>query len=131
RSSRPVVGSALFGTVNGAALSSVPPQAALANFQPPAQTTAAITGSVLTGDKGIGGAQIKLSGPVIATTATDDQGRYVFAQLPAGTYQVTASLAGAQFSPALQSVTLSLQNADGLDFQAGGLQPADVPQLQF
>ena len=62
------------------------------------QGTAAIAGRVLTADTGrpVKRARVVVSGGGRGgkTTITDDQGRYQIAQLPAGTYNVTASKAG-------------------------------------
>ena len=132
RSSQPVVGAVLFGTTNGDALANVPQQLPAGDFMPPAQTTGAINGRVSSVGTAIPGVQMTLSGPVTATTATDNLGQYTFPQLPSGAYTVVAvSPAGAAFAPAQKSVTLSNQNMDGVNFEGGSILPAGVPSIQF
>jgi YVTN family beta-propeller protein len=131
RSSQPVIGAVLFGTTNGDALANVPQQVPAGDFTPSSQTTAAIDGTVQAAGQAIGGVQLTLSGPVTATTSSDGFGHYVFPQLPAGTYVVTAAQPGAQFVPPQQTVTVARQNVDGVNFQAGGITPANAPSIQF
>lgn len=61
--------------------------------------TGLIIGQVITGDAGtpVRRARVNLSGAELRgqrTTVTDDEGRFVFTQLPAGRYSMTASKAG-------------------------------------
>jgi len=65
----------------------------------PASGTAIILGQVVTGDAGtpVRRARINLSGQGLGgqrSSMTDDDGQYVFTQLPAGRYTLTASKAG-------------------------------------
>jgi len=53
------------------------------------------------------GVTVTLSGAGSATTTTNASGNYSFANLPAGTYTVTPSLAGYTYSPAAPSVAIS------------------------
>ena len=131
RSTQPIVGVSLLGTANGAALANVPPQAPAGDYQPAAQTSAAITGTVEANGLPVSGVQITLNGPVTATVETDGSGAYVFSQLPAGTYQVTAVEPGAQFVPGTISVTLNGQNVAGQNFEAGGLTSANAPVVNL
>lgn len=131
QSSQPIIGAVLFGTLNGDALANVPQQIPAGAFAPPAQTTAAIDGTILSNGQPLANVQVSLSGPVSATASTDGSGHYVFPQLPAGAYVVTAVQSGAQFAPAQRNVTLATQNADGVDFEAGGLTQAGIPAIQF
>src|SRR5262249_36484187 len=118
RSSQPVVGAVLFGSTNGYSLANVPQQLPAGDFIPPAQTTGAISGSIHAMDDPIPNVQLNLTGPVVATATTDGLGRYIFPQLPAGDYKVSAVRAGVQFVPPNQTVTINKQNADGVNFEA-------------
>ena len=120
RSSVEVVGAALFGGTNGFALASVPAESIAADFIPPAQVAAAITGMVRQDGVGVDDVTVSLTGPVTATTKTDAEGRYILAQLPAGTYTLSASRLGAQVVPAERTVELGLENVNDEDFTAGG-----------
>jgi YVTN family beta-propeller protein len=131
RSSQPLVAAVLFGSTNGYALANVPQQIPAGDFTPPSQQTGAINGTVRSNGAGIANIQVTLSGPVTATTTTDDQGRYIFSQLPAGDYKVTPVRAGAQFVPAVRSATINKQNIDGADFEGGGLTNSNAPAIQF
>src|SRR5262249_13907132 len=131
RASQPVIGAVLFGTTNGYALANVPQQIPAGDFIPPAQTTGAIDGTVRTSGQPVGNVQIMLSGPVTATTTADAKAQFIFTQLPAGTYTVTAVQPGVQFVPPSQTKAVNLQNIDGVDFEAGGLTSSDAPSIQF
>jgi YVTN family beta-propeller protein len=131
RASQPVIGAVLFGTMSGYALASVPQQLPAGDFLPPAQATGAIDGTVRSAGHPVGGVQLTLSGPVTAATTTDANGQYIFPQLPADTYTVTAVQAGAQFVPPSQTKTVNLQNIDGVDFASSGLTSSDAPSIQF
>ncbi len=131
RSSQPVIGAVLFGSSNGYALANVPAQTPAGDFIPPAQSTAAITGTVHQDVLGAGDVTITLSGPVTATKITDASGVFAFTQLPAGQYKVSVSKTGAQFFPSERSVTLGRENVDKVDFDAVGIAPADAPLISF
>lgn len=67
--------------------------------QAPVAGTGMILGQVITGDAGtpVRRARVNLSGAELRgqrSTVTDDEGRFVFTQLPAGRYTMTASKAG-------------------------------------
>jgi len=131
RSSQPVVGAVLFGTSNGYALANVPQQLPAGDFLPPAQTTGTITGTVRSGGAGVSGVQIALTGPVNTVRVTDDAGRYVFTQLPTGSYKVVATRLGAVVVPSERNVTVNKTNVDSIDFEAGGITSANVPTIGF
>ncbi len=133
RSDKPLIGAVLFGDTNGLALANVPDQIPLGNFLPPAQKTAAITGSVsgATTGAGVSGVTVTITGPVTATKNTDDAGQYIFSQLPAGDYKVTVSRPGVQFQPAEKAVSQKLENTDGVNFLAFGLDPSQIPLVTF
>jgi YVTN family beta-propeller protein len=131
RSSKPVVAAVLFGSSNGFALANVPQQLPAADFLPPPQTTASITGSVRTGNSGVAGVDVQLKGPVNTTVVTDDAGRYVFSRLPAGDYKVSASKGSTLMTPVERSVTLARVNVDGVNFEAQGGTDAGAPVISF
>jgi YVTN family beta-propeller protein len=131
RSSQPIISAVLFGTTNGSALANVPAQIPAADFIPPAQTTGAISGSVLADSSGVADIEITLTGPVTASRSTDALGRYIFSQLPSGDYTISPTRTGAQFAPALRTVTINRQNLDGTDFVVAGITPAAVPSISF
>ena len=71
-------------------------------------STSNITGHITTtGGLGIGNVAIALSGTASRTVYSDSAGLYLLPNLPAGTYQVTPSRAGAVFSPARREFTFS------------------------
>ena len=74
-----------------------------------------ISGRVLDGLGGaINGAQVSISGPVTASTATNGNGRYGFDNLPAGTYTINVSANG-YVSPTARIVTVPPEAAN-VDF---------------
>ncbi|MBD7965920.1 carboxypeptidase regulatory-like domain-containing protein [Fictibacillus norfolkensis] len=93
--------------------------------------TDAATGAFLSGTN-IELRKISSSGPVVATTLTDDQGRYRFSRIPAGNYTIVATnkqygndsaaisvesanvtFLDLQLSPATASVSGTVRNSDG------------------
>ncbi len=131
RSSQPIVSSVLFGNTNGDALANVPAQIPSGDFIPPAQTTGAISGSVLDGSDGVADVEVTLTGPVTVSRSTDSLGRYIFAQLPPGDYRIAPARAGVQFTPAGRTVTIDRQNADRTDFVASGITSIAVPVISL
>ena len=131
RSDVALVGSALLGTDNGFALVNVSGAVLEADFIPPAQVVGSISGRVTQDGVGVAEVTLSLAGTLQATTASDSQGRYNFGQLPAGEYTVTASRVGALFVPGERTVTLGLENVTDQDFQAGGVIPAEVPEVRI
>jgi beta-glucanase (GH16 family) len=59
-----------------------------------------------------------LTGSISASTTVSASGTYIFSNLPAGTYTVTPSSQTASFSPAAQSVTISISSATSVNFAA-------------
>ncbi len=130
-STQPLIASALMGSTNGLSLANVNPQIPAGPFVPPAQATAAITGTVTQARIGVSGVTVSLEGPVNTSETTDGVGEFVFSRLPAGTYTLTPSAPGAQFVPNTQSIDLALANVDGVRFESGGVIAAEVPELLF
>jgi hypothetical protein len=131
RSSVDVVSAALFGGINGFALANVPAETITSDFIPPAQVAAPITGRVTQDGIGVADVTVSLSGPVNQTRTTDADGRFIFSQLPPGSYTVVASRLGAQLVPAERTVELATENVESQDFQAGGVVPSESPALNF
>ena len=130
-STEPLIASALMGPTNGLSLANVNPQIPGGAFVPPAQATAAITGSVRQAGIGVSGVTVSLEGPVNTSETTNNVGEFVFSRLPAGTYTLTPSAPGAQFVPDTQTIALALANVDGVRFESGGVVAAEVPALLF
>ena len=79
-----------------------------------ATVTYSISGTI--GGAGGNGATIALSGAASATATADASGNYTFSGLMNGSYVVTPSHAGFNFSPASQSVTLNSANVTAINF---------------
>ena len=71
------------------------------------------------GGLGLSNVAVALSGTAARTVYTDSDGFYLLPSLPAGTYQVTPSRAGAVFSPA-KATRLINTNITLADFAAPG-----------
>jgi hypothetical protein len=74
-----------------------------------------ISGSITPANNG-SGATVTLSGAAGATTTADASGNYNFIGLSAGSYTVTASKNGFNFSPASQNVTVSTSDVSRVNF---------------
>jgi uncharacterized protein (DUF2141 family) len=61
----------------------------------------------------VAGVTITMSGAATATTTTNASGAYSFANLPAGTYTLTPTLAGYAYIPAAPAVTVSANTVQG------------------
>jgi hypothetical protein len=72
--------------------------------------TYSITGTATMDGNALQGVRITLSGANSAATNTDETGNYTFENLPAGTYTVTPSLAGYNYSPSNPAVTITSAN---------------------
>jgi len=64
------------------------------------------------------GATVTLSGAASATTTADSSGNYAFNSLQSGSYQVTPTKSGVAFTPASQTLSLSVGNASTVNFTA-------------
>ena len=64
------------------------------------------------------GATVNLSGAATATVSTDASGNYQFSGLANGSYTVTPSKAGFNFSPVSQPVNINGANVSGVNFAA-------------
>jgi Domain of unknown function (DUF1929)/Bacterial Ig domain/Glyoxal oxidase N-terminus/Kelch motif len=64
------------------------------------------------------GVTMTLSGAATATATTDASGNYQFSSLANGSYTVTPSKAGFNFSPVSQPVTINGANVSGINFAA-------------
>ncbi|WP_446744406.1 DUF4082 domain-containing protein [Silvibacterium acidisoli] len=93
-------------TINNAVATSV-------NFTAVVTNPMSISGTITGG----AGASVMLDGSVSATTTADASGNYAFNGLLSGSYTVTPILSGTIFTPGTQSVTLSGNNATGVNFQ--------------
>ncbi|MGD0168368.1 MAG: carboxypeptidase regulatory-like domain-containing protein, partial [Smithella sp.] len=69
-----------------------------------------ISGTATINGVALQGVSITLSGAGSATTATDTSGNYAFANLSAGSYTVTPSLAGYTYSPSSTTVNITDAN---------------------
>jgi len=67
---------------------------------------------------GGGGASVTLSGAASTTVTAGSSGAYTFTGLANGTYAVTPSHTGYNFSPTSQSVTVNGANVTGTNFSA-------------
>ncbi len=83
--------------------------------------TSRISGTVSPAQGG-GGATLSLSGAGSATTTADASGNYSFSALGDGSYIVSASKPGFNFSPAGQNVTVQGGNVSGVNFTAASSQ---------
>jgi len=78
----------------------------------------AISGRITLNGSGLSGVTITLSGNASSVTETNAEGNYVFVGLSNGSYVVTPTKEGYQFSPASQSVTIADANKEVIDFTA-------------
>jgi hypothetical protein len=72
--------------------------------------TYSISGTATLDGNALQGVAITLSGASSAATNTDAGGNYTFEKLPAGTYTLTPSLAGYNYSPSSPTVTINNAN---------------------
>lgn len=84
-------------------------------ISPPPPTTYSISGTIGPATGG-SGATLTLSGAASATVTATSAGAYSFAGLANGTYMVTPSQAGYNFTPSNQSVTVNGANVSGINF---------------
>jgi hypothetical protein len=69
--------------------------------------TAAAQTWTISGSTGMAGALVTLAGTTNGSMGANSSGAYSFTNLPAGTYTLTPSMAGATFTPASTTVTIS------------------------
>ncbi|MGJ5814771.1 SBBP repeat-containing protein [Paludibaculum fermentans] len=105
-------GGSLSGTANPLLATVVAPLGGVASF------TSSTTGYTISGNAGVAGASITLTGSKSATTLADAAGRFAFQNLPAGgSYTVTPSVAKYTFTPSISSRT-NLQSNQIVNFTA-------------
>jgi hypothetical protein len=87
------------------------------NFISAAQTnpTFTLSGTISPASAG-SGAAVVLTGPVGATTTANSSGNYSFPGLTNGTYSVTPTKSGFNFTPATQTATINGANLTGVNF---------------
>jgi hypothetical protein len=66
----------------------------------------------------VAGATVKLSGAASGNAIVDSSGNYSFTNLQSGTYQLTPAMTGVTFTPASQTVSVTVGNAGGVNFSA-------------
>jgi len=74
-----------------------------------------ISGAIIPG-AAASGANITAAGPVTVTASADNYGNYVLNGLPGGTYTLTPSRSGTNFTPATQTVTITGANVTAVNF---------------
>jgi hypothetical protein len=75
--------------------------------------------SSISGNAGIAGATLTLSGDASTTTTADGSGNYTFSNLANGNYVVTPSLGGLVFTPTSRNVTINNVDVTGVNFTVG------------
>lgn len=95
------------------------------NFTATAAASASISGTLSPASSGAG-AIVTLSGSPSAYAIANSAGNFSFANLPAGTYTLTAARTGFDFSPATLTVNLSGTPSTGNNFTATALPPSGL-----
>jgi len=85
---------------------------------PPVTPTYSISGKTTLNGVGLSGVIISLTGASTTTTTTDANGNYAFSGAKNGSYTVTPSLTGYNFSPAIKSITVNSADSAGQNFSA-------------
>jgi deoxycytidylate deaminase len=75
-----------------------------------------VSSNSISGNAGVGGATVNLTGAATETTTADGSGDYSFGGLGDGNYTVTPIKQGATFNPASQNVTISGSDVSNVDF---------------
>jgi hypothetical protein len=76
------------------------------------------------GNVGVAGATVNLTGTTTASQTSAADGSYLFTGLPAGSYTVTPTLSGTNFSPTSQSVSITTgQHLLNVNFGTAWSQP--------
>jgi parallel beta-helix repeat protein len=71
-----------------------------------------------------GGATVTVSGAQNAETTADNQGNYTFSGLGGGSYTVTPTKSGYNFTPASQNTTITTSSVTGMNFTGSTTNPA-------
>ncbi len=89
--------------------------------------------NTISGNAGVAGAAIALTGAATASTTSAADGTYSFAGLSAGAYVVTPTLAGVTFTPAFLDETLSGSDITDANFvaQATGYSAVQLASYDF
>jgi hypothetical protein len=77
----------------------------------------------ISGNAGVAGASVALTGTSSGSTTADGSGNYSFTGLANGSYTVTPTLSGYTFSPTNQGETVSGSNITGVNFTATSTSP--------
>jgi hypothetical protein len=80
--------------------------------------TSAYVGLSISGNAGISGATVTLSGAAQRTITTKSDGSYSFGGLANGNYTVTPNRSGYMFTPSSRSVAVASANVTAIDFSA-------------
>jgi hypothetical protein len=118
-SDQPLYAVELFGSTNFSVLANVPPDDISTAYIPLDLGKFVMSGK-LTQENGapLVGATVQLSGSVQGTAVTtDDQGEYVFLNVPSGNYAVEPTLKNFDFAPTALSVVINNSNVGDVDFQ--------------
>jgi hypothetical protein len=86
--------------------------------------------STISGNAGVAGATVTLSGTASAVTTADGSGNYSFANLVNGNYVITPSLALYTFSPTSRSETVAGADIPGVNFTAVAPE-VDIAEVQI
>jgi hypothetical protein len=126
---------ALFTTASvwsdsGSIASNLTPQDS--SFLPGPLASFAVSGKVFLNNNPVAGFQVALSGPVSKVATSNEEGAYVFTNLPAGKYSLTVNQFGFQFVPSQADfeITNASKRQDFQGFPAGDailVQPPVLP----
>ncbi|MBZ5535362.1 MAG: carboxypeptidase regulatory-like domain-containing protein [Acidobacteriia bacterium] len=118
-SDQPLFAVELFGSTNFSVLANVPPDDITASYVPLDLGKFVLSGK-LAQENGapLARAAVRLSGSVQGSTVTtDENGEYVFLNIPAGNYAVEPTLKNFEFTPTALSVSVNNSNVGDADFQ--------------
>ena len=126
KSDTPITVVGLDGRSDNSALALRLPLPASSTFTPAPQDSYVIVGTVRDPNAGVNGQNIGvpnvafgISGPVEATTATDEAGTFVFHDLPPGRYQLTPLPVSYTVSPGGSTIVITNENSRNNDFTVG------------
>ena len=118
-SDQPLYGMELLGSTNLQVLANVPVEEGLSAYTPADVGKFVLSGKI-SSDSGslLSGAAVQLSGSITGMSVTsDDQGQYVFMNVPSGNYAIEPSLRNFGFAPAALSVSINSTSVGDADFQ--------------